>query len=164
MFEQIVIGCDPAISKKGPAFSVWRGESCIHWTQIPCKHDKGIIDPITKLAIHDLLLDYYCPTALLVIESTYLHPNPKKRNPLTFKRLTQIISAITGIAQSIGYEIEEVTNQEWTVASLRCQTNTDSDTRKRLSLLFAVGITGDKTINDDKADAINIGGYRARRI
>ena len=173
MPERVTIGCDPAITKKGSAFSVYHGETLIGWKTIPVKHDEGIIDPITRLAFKEFFIEHYQPGAKLYIEGAYLSTKSyisKKTgkrvscsNPLSYQRLIQVISCITGIAQDLGYAIEEVSNQEWTTAVLRCQPYTPGNARKRLSLTFAKQLTGSDNLTEDEADAIHIGGYGARR-
>jgi len=146
----VIVGCDFSI--KTVALAGWDNGDLDWWG----KHKLGAIET------RKLLEDYYEPGAIFAIEDVFY--NPRKPNIKTVIHLAKVGGDLRRIALDIGYKVIWVKNAEWTATLPGVTKTPPRKVCKAKSVWLAQQLTGDPTLKDeDIADAINIGGYQARR-
>lgn len=168
--ETFVIGVDPSAK---PATSKWfKGEYSSSWV---CNNMSDFEEYLN-------IFKNINANIILAIETAYIPTYTKKiaysigrgmrwitatilgkgANIKTFAIQNQNIGAIKYIGEQAGFKIIDVTPSEWQ-STLGCGVHAKRPQLKRASILIASSIAKRKIITDHEADAINIGGFVARR-
>jgi len=153
---QVTIGCDPGLSKPS-VLAIWKDEQCIGWAKVVTEMRDSQLTEESAQKFSGYLEEWFSPGAVLAIEEPYLGKNAR-----VYRQLSELFVELVRIGKAVGYKIIGV-HPSWTVTVLRVQPNAVSSIRKIASKAIASALIEGIIDDDDIADAINIGGYQARR-
>jgi hypothetical protein len=119
---------------------------------------RGVIDRkwCSEIALATSDLRFIPGHHLVVVEDVFLHPNPKKSNPVTMAHLAYYVGAVIALAERLDLPTLRVPASTWQSKLLG---RIRRDQGKRLSLLRARQEFGGAITNEHVADAALLGLY-----